>query len=199
MSAGGTRQGDGLEFPGHARPFGLGSEEQEAFADAFSALAAPLGLEGRAIVDALSHGKTLSQALGLPPELNELLYSRAHGLFEAGRQDRAEPLFRALCALDGATADNWVGYGLCLRARGAEGEAELAFATATALRPDWAVPHFHAAQVALAQDRWMRAARHLAAFGERDGGQAPAGMRREAERQTRALALRFAAADGGAA
>lgn len=177
--------------------FGLVGEEAVAFADAFAAAAEPLGLDGRRVIDALSRGGTLGDALGLPPRFVELLYSRAHGLFTAGRHDRAEPLFRALCAVDAPTADYWVGYGLCLRQRDANGEAALAFATAAALRPAWAVPQFHAAQLALAQGRWAAAAEHLDAFHDRDGAEVPDAMRREAERQSRALAIR--AGPGGAA
>lgn len=185
---------------GEASPtlFGLDGEETRAFTDAFAALAEPMGLDGRHIVAALSRGDTLGEALGLPPGFTDLLYSRAHGLFSAGRQDRAEPLFRALCVVDGRTADNWVGYGLCLRQRDEDAQATLAFATAAALRPDWAVPQFHAAQVALAQDRWAEAAAHLDAFRERDGASVPAAMRREAQRQSRALALRAGATGQGA-
>lgn len=178
--------------------FGLDGEETRAFADAFAALAAPLGIDGRRVVEALSRGDTLGQALGLPPGLDDLLYSRAHALFSAGRQDRAEPLFRALCVVDGRTADHWVGYGLCLRGRDEDGQAALAFATAAALQPGWAVPQFHAAQVALAQDRWAEAAAHLDAFHENDDASVPAGMRREAARQSRALALRAGPRGGDA-
>lgn len=193
---GASRQPRGGE--GSPSLFGLDSEETLAFAEAFTALAEPLGLDGRGIVDALSRGETLGQALGLPPRFAELLYARAHSLFSAGRHDRAEPLFRALCVIDAPTADYWVGYGLCLRQRDEDAQAALAFATAAALRPGWAVPQFHAAQLALAQERWTQAAAHLDAFHDRDDGAVPAGMRREARRQSRGLELRAEAHGDGA-
>lgn len=169
---------------------GLDAAETAVFRAVFEDLAAPLGLDGSGIVDRLSAGATLGEALDLPAGLGEVLYGRAHHLFTAGRHDRAEPLFRALCIIDGRSADHWVGYALCLRQRGEEGEAALALATAAALRPDWAVPQFHAAQSALAQDRWTAAGAHLDAFHSRIDATVPAGMCREAARQRQALDLR---------
>lgn len=183
-----TKDGDGGAL------LGLDVAETAVFRAVFADLAAPLGLDGSGIVDRLSAGATLGEALDLPAGLGEVLYGRAHHLFTAGRLDRAEPLFRTLCIIDGRTADHWVGYALCLRRRGEEGEAALSLATAAALRPDWAVPQFHAAQSALAQDRWTAAGAHLDAFQSKIDASVPVGMRREAARQRQALELRSAGA-----
>ena len=190
MPAPGVAATQDMASAGPSALFGLDAGESAAFAEAFVALARPLGLDGRQIVDALTRGETLGQALNLPHGVADLLYGRAHGLFGAGRADRAEPLFRALCVIDAPTADHWIGYGLCLRERHADGEAEIAFATAAALRPAWAIPQFHAAQLALARERWSVAAEHLAAFHRNTGPDVPPAMLREAQRQSRALALR---------
>lgn len=170
--------------------FGLDAEETAVLREAFAELATPLGVDADHILNGLGRGEPLARLLNLPSQVVELLYSRAHMFFTAGRFDRSETLFRALCALDSGVADYWVGYGVCLRRRGCVAEAELAFATAAALRPEWAVPHFHAAQIALGEAQWRRAADHLAAFAECAGPATPASMRQEADRQRRALASR---------
>jgi len=156
----------------------------------FAEASADLGLDGAHIYAALRAGRSLGVALGLPEGVTEALYGRAHTWFAAGRHDRAEPLFRALCALDGACADYWVGHGVCLHLRGANAEAGIAFATAAALRADWAVPHFHAAGLAAAEGRWGRAAEHLAAFRVRQDRDTPEALIREAGRLAAALAQR---------
>lgn len=176
--------------------FGLAADEADLLAEVFGDMAGRLGLDGRRILDALGRGETLGQALGLPPRLGEVLYGRAHTWFSAGRFDRAETLFRVLTVMDGRQADHWVGYGICLRKRDAAAEAVLAFATAAALRPDWAVPQFHAADLAASQRRWADAADHLAAFAARDSAAVPEAMRQEANRLRRGLQLRAALRDG---
>lgn len=176
--------------PARRDPFGLDPEESALLASLFVEAAADLGLDGARIYAALRAGQTLGAALGLPESVVEVLYARAHTWFAAGRSDRAEPLFRVLCALDGACADHWVGHGVCLHLRGADSEATIAFATAAALRPDWAVPHFHAAGLAVAQGGWDRAAEHLFAFRERQDRDTPEALVREAGRLAAALAQR---------
>ncbi len=184
--------GPAAEPRAEARPtlFGLDEAETEMLGALFAEAAASRGLDGAAIFASLREGATLGQALGLPPRLGEALYARAHGWFNAGRHDRAEALFRALCVLDGRDADHWVGYGVCLRMREARQEAGLAFATAAAIRPAWAVPHFHGAAVAIADERWDEARAHLQAFGRHAGTAVPEAMRGEAARLAAALNLR---------
>lgn len=171
-------------------PFGLDPEDGALLGTLFAEAAAALGLDGARIYAALREGRTLGAALGLPEGVAEALYRRAHTWFAAGRHDRAEPLFRALCALDSGSADYWVGHGVCLHLRGADAEAGIAFAAAAALRPDWAVPHFHAAGLAIARGDRASAAEHLAAFRDRQDRQTPEALIREAERLAGALAQR---------
>jgi tetratricopeptide (TPR) repeat protein len=171
-------------------PFGLDGPETARLAELCAEAAAPLGVDGARLVAEIGRGRPLGEALGLPAGLAEALYARAHTWFAAGRHDRAEALFRAVCALDGRSADAWIGYGVCLRLRGAGREAGLAVATAVALRPDWALARVHAAGLAAATGEWDLAARHLAAFAACDGPDTPSDLRREAAQLGRAMAQR---------
>jgi len=176
--------------PAGRDPFGLNPAEGDLLCQLFSAAAAPLGLDGASIYAALREGQTLGEALGFPAELADVLYLRAHTWFTAGRPDRAGALFRVLCALDGRCADYWVGHGVCLTLSGAQDEAEIAFATAAALRPDWAAPHYHAAGLAVSQGRWEAARAHLGAFHARRNPEVPERMLREVRRLEAAVARR---------
>lgn len=180
-----ARDGSGEERP---LPFGLGQAEIELLAQVLSEAAAPLGIDGAALVDGLAAGRSLGEALRLPPGLGDVLYANAHTWFAAGRPDRAEALFRALCVIQGGVADHWVGYGICLRVSDRTREASLAFATAVALRPDWAIARFHAADSAIAQADWAGGSGHLDAFEHHLGPDVPPNMRQEASRLRLAVA-----------
>lgn len=185
--------------PATGRPlFGLDEADDALLGAVFAEAAGGLGLDGARIYAALREGRTLGEALGLPSRVGEALYQRAHNWFTAGRHDRAEASFRVLCILDGRDADHWVGYGVCLRMRDNRPEAELAFATAAALRPGWAVPHFHAASLAIARERWSDADAHLRAFETCRDGPVPEAMHREAARLAGALAERRLGTPAGA-
>src|SRR5262249_2743630 len=135
-------------------------------------------------------GESLGRALALPKGLGDLLYARAYRWFSVGRADRAEPLFRALCILDEGTPDYWVGYGVCLRVRGNLEQAALAFETAARMRPDWAVPHFHATELAVHQDRLAAAEQSLASYDRLATDDLPEAIRSEIVRLRSAIALR---------
>lgn len=102
-------------------------------------------LPGRSagLVKAVDRGTSLATFLGLSPGLLEALYGRAFAFFDAGHVDRAEATFRTLCVLDGQRADHWMGLGICARLREDLDSAMVAFSTASNLRSEWAVPHFH--------------------------------------------------------
>jgi hypothetical protein len=106
----------------------------------------------------------------------------------------AERLFRALCILNERNANHWVGYGVCLRLRGHLNEAALAFEAAARLKPDWAVPHFHALELAVHRQNWDTATQHLARYDERVSDEVAEAVRAEAERLRSAVALRTAGA-----
>lgn len=121
-------------------------------------------IDGVALLQRLAAVHSFGQALGFRPGAIDFLYARAHQWFLVGRADRAEPLFRALCLLDDRVADFWVGFGVCLRLRGALEHALEAFETASRLRPTWAIPYFHMLELLVRREAWALAATQLAAF-----------------------------------
>src|SRR5262249_28652390 len=72
---------------------------------------------GRKIFNRLREGASLGEALGVSNDVIEFLYARAHRWIVVGRHEKAEPIFRVLCMLDGESADFWTGLGICLKAR----------------------------------------------------------------------------------
>ena len=174
--------------------FGLDGEDAELMAGLCGGLLQEAGIGGDQFVARLERGDDLAAALGLPAGLSEFLYARAHRWFTVDRADRAEPLFRALCVLDGQVADYWIGLGICLRLRDSLDAAALAFSTAARLRPQWAVPAFHAAELAIRNGDYGDAAGHLDRFHQTADHDIPERMGVEAARMADALQLHIAAA-----
>jgi hypothetical protein len=172
------------------RMLGLSEDEVTALGTVFVQATRVMGIEGGAIFERLRKGDSLGRALKLPRGTTDLLYARAHRWFSIGRYDRAEPLFRALCVLGERVADHWVGFGVCLRLRDNLPEAGVAFQTAAGLRPDWAVPHFHALELAMRRGDWAAATQCLSAYDQRASDALPEPIRREAERLRAVLAHR---------
>ena len=192
----GEAAAEGSENGGAVSPLGqalgLNEQELETLGTVFNETTQSMGIDGAPIFAKLRQGESLGSALGLPPGLRELLYARAHRWFSFGRVDRAEPLFRALCILAEGSADHWVGYGVCLRLRDNLDQAEFAFATAARLRTDWAIPHFHALELALHRQRWADAQAHLALYNAWVSDDTPEAIRAEVGRFRAALALKQA-------
>lgn len=184
---------------------GIDGDEMAAVNRIFSDVTAAFGIDGGPVFDRLSSGQDVAQALSVPPAVIGVLYARAHGWMSLGRIDRARTLFRALCLLDGRNADYWVGYGACLRmaqpsadvspqpdgARQYDNAAK-AFEIAALLRPDWAVPHFHALELSLYLRRWDRARASLAAYQARLTPDIPPSVAQEAQRLRKVLETRRA-------
>jgi tetratricopeptide (TPR) repeat protein len=170
--------------------FDLSGPDAALLEEACGAALVDIGIDGREFFARLNEGASLGAALGLSPAIEEQLYERAHRWFSVGRPERAEPLFRALCVASGADADYWVGLGVCLRLRDDAAGAALAFATAARLRPDWAVPAFHAAELALRAGDVEGAAAHLGRFGRLAGGETPDRMKAEARKLAQAVDFR---------
>jgi len=175
-----------------ARALGLDESDCDLLESLFVESASGLGIDAGSVFARLREGEPVAQALAIPDRAVALLYARAHAMFRAGRPDKAEVLFRALCVLDGWSADHWVGYGVCLKMRSAFDEAAVAFAAATRVRPDWAIPHFHALELSVRREDWMGAAAALAGFDQRADDAAPSAIRAEVARIRNALALRGA-------
>jgi tetratricopeptide (TPR) repeat protein len=180
-----------------ARSLGVDDNELDVLEDFFVEAATAKGASGRKIFAKLRRGATLGQAFEIPAAAVEILYSRAHRWSALGRHDRAEPVFRALCIINGASADFWTGLGICLRARSAWEEALAAFATASEQRPQWAVPHFHALELCIRRAAWTEAATELAAFEQKADAETHPALTAEAERYKKALLLRGRSSESG--
>jgi tetratricopeptide (TPR) repeat protein len=176
--------------PSLAQSLGIDDNELDLLEDFFVAAANAKGASGRKIFARLRNGATLGQALEVPDTAVEILYARAHRWSAVGRHDKAEPIFRALCIVDGQSADFRCGLGICLRARSAWDEALAAFAMASEVRPRWAVPHFHALELCIRRGDWARAATELAAFEQKADSETHPALTAEAERYKQALLLR---------
>lgn len=159
--------------------------------DMFAETAAGIGLNGRAIFARLRAGESMGQALALPAGLKDLLYARAHQWFSIGRHEKAEGLFRTLSLLDGSVADHWLGLGICLRLKRQWEQAHSAFRSAAALRPDWAIPHFHAMESFIRQGDWQSARQSAQAFSERSQSNVPPALQKEAARFQAAIDMRL--------
>lgn len=185
-----AQRGEGGAAGPLGQALGLDEKELDVLGTLFDETARSMGIDGGPIFAKLRQGQSLGSALGLPPALRELLYARAHRWFSIGRVDRAEPLFRALCILSEGSADYWVGYGVCLRLRDSLEQAEFAFATASRLRGDWAIPHFHALELALHRQQIADARQHLASYDAKATDGIPDAIKAEVARLRAALALK---------
>ena len=152
---------------------------------------------GRRIFSRLREGASLGEALGVSADMIEFLYARAHRWVVVGRHEKAEPVFRVLCVLDGESADFWTGLGICLKARAAWDEALAAFRVASQKRPDWPVAHFHALALCVRRENWSLAADELAAFDKKAGSGTSASLKSEVEKFRKVLTLRGAGAAPG--
>lgn len=184
----------------------MGDEDVAAVGRIFRDVTASFGIDGGPVFERLAAGQNIAQALSVSPAVVEALYARAHGWFSLGRVDRALTLFRALCLLDERNADYWVGYGVCLRmAQLPDGAAQSekarqldsarkAFEAAALLRPEWAIPHFHALELFLFLRRWDEARACLAAYEARMTPDIPPSIAQEVQRLRAILEARQEAA-----
>ncbi|MEN3385158.1 MAG: hypothetical protein V7608_5202 [Hyphomicrobiales bacterium] len=191
-SVSGSREGDGTSR--HPVSLGIDPDDLTALRELVIETLAPLGLDGKAVFAALADGSSFGEALGVSAGVIELIYARAHQWFVVGQIERAEALFQALCVLAPASADHWVGYGVCLKARSAFADAAHAFDRAAELRPHWAIPRFHATEVAVRTGAWAVAAETLTAFTERVDADVPPAMIHEMARVGAAIGARGGAA-----
>lgn len=186
-----------LEATALGEMFALDARDEGLLAEQLAACAAERGLQADRLIRGLAAGRSIGAALGVSPALGEALYAKAYRWCEVGRLDRALPLFRALCIVDGTVADYWAGYGLCLRTVDQPDLAELAFGMAAALRPDWALPFFHLAAVAATTGRDAESAALLDAFDARVGKLSDDPLKVEASRLRLVLASRREGGGGG--
>ncbi len=189
------KQGDALL----ARSQGIDDDGMATVARIFRDVTAAFGINGAPVFDRLASGQSLAQALSVSPAVADVMYARAHSWFSLGRVDRAQTLFRALCLLDERNADYWIGYGVCLRMAQQSDSAWKAFEIAAILRPDWAVPHFHALELSLSLRQWDRARDCLAAYDKTVTPEIPMSIVQEAQRLRGMLDVRQAVATASSA
>lgn len=170
-----------------AAMFDLSGEETSRLVRALDEALREQGVDASRFLDAFARGVPLARALGIPASALEVIYARAHQWFSIGRVDRAEPLFRALCAGDGTVADHWVGHGVCLRVLGDPQGAGLALQTAHRLRPEWAIPCFHLAELAALRGERGEALGWLRSFEANVDETTPTSMAKDARRLAGAL------------
>jgi hypothetical protein len=168
----------------------LSSDELEVVGEVFAQILSRIGVDGACIFSALRQGGSFADALALPRGVVELLYARAYRWTTIGRFDKAEALFHTLCLLDSLSADYRVGYGVCLKMSGRPEAAAAAFRAAHLCRPDWAIPHFHLADLALRCGRWPDASDALRAFEQAATPDLPAELVAQANRYRLALTLK---------
>lgn len=109
-------------------------------------------------------GEPLVRALGLPPQVVDLLYAQAFAAHESGRVLAALQMFQALTLLAPGVKDHWLGLAICLRGQDQPGAAALALDTALSLDPADPATRFHRLDLACHRGDWAAARAELAAF-----------------------------------
>ncbi len=84
-------------------------------------------------------------------------HSKGRGLWNQGRLDDAEAVYRQILAVDPRHAACWVDLGLVYEARQRWRDAEFAYRQAASVQPDSARAHNNLASVLNAQGRWVEA------------------------------------------
>lgn len=143
---------------------GLGTAELDACQALLSDLGAELTFDAGGIFAGLREGHSLEQALGLPEETADIIYSQAIAHFNAGDISSAIPLFQALTFLKPDVRDHWLGLGICARVQSQWDTAALAFQTAASLDPDGAAPMFHLCELYCQKEDWPKARSELQRF-----------------------------------
>lgn len=143
---------------------GLSPDATKVAAQIFAACTEKLGIDGDKIFQSFVATGSFKTALGVTDAAIEGLYGRAHQQFLIGQYERAEEIFRTLCALDRSRSDFWLGLGICYRVRGDDAAALRMFDRAADLVPSDAIPHFHRFDVFMRQENWDEAVQACAAF-----------------------------------
>lgn len=151
---------------------GLSADATKMAGQIFAACTAKLGIDGDKVFQSLVTTGSFKTALGVTDAAIEGLYGRAHQQFQIGQYDRAEEIFRTLCALDRSRSDFWLGLGICYRVRGDDDAAMRMFDRAATLVPSDAVPQFHRFNVFMLQENWAEAAKACALFEANSDGSA---------------------------
>lgn len=122
------------------------------------------GLDLQALFRRVMAGESLGRALGLPPQVVDLLYAQAFAAHEAGRGLAALQMFQALTVLAPGVKDHWLGLAICLRGQDQPGAAALALDTALSLDPSDPATRFHRIDLACHRGDWATARAELMAY-----------------------------------
>lgn len=117
------------------------NEEERAMAQTLAGTASAL-LENGVL--------TLAEIRGVSHDQLEAVYRVGFGLYNAGKYDDAEKLFRFLCVFQHTDPKYWVAMGAVRAARKNYAEAVKAYATASMFDCNLPKPHYYAAQCFLA-------------------------------------------------
>lgn len=139
-------------------------------AQVFAACTDKLGVNGGKIFQSFVQTGSFKDAFGVSDAAIEALYARAHQQFTIGQYDRAEEIFRTLCALDRQRSEFWLGLGICYRVRGEDDAALRMFDRAANLAPDEAIPQFHKLDLFMRQEDWTKAATACRAYEAKADG-----------------------------
>lgn len=148
---------------------GVDADSLPAFRELFMGNAAALGLDGAVFLESLERTGSFNEALGADEPLLKKLYAHAYRTLQIGQFERARDLFFVLCALDGATMDHWLGYGICLKSSGQIRLALMALQFAARLAPVSPAPHLHLLELFIREQRWDEAQLALNRFDETAG------------------------------
>jgi tetratricopeptide (TPR) repeat protein len=111
--------------------------------------AEPTPVDMQAATQAVLAGQSLTEHLGLPEEVNSVLYAAAVSHYEAGQYPQAISMLMKLTPLAPRMPDAWALLGNCMMKEGRFPEALEAWSLALHLKPSYAAAH-QVARTALA-------------------------------------------------
>lgn len=106
-------------------------------------------------------GGTLKDVKGLDDAQMETLYALGFNLYQAGKSEDAEKVFRLLTLLDYSVLKYWLGFGASMQAQKKFDEAAQAYAMATILDIHDPRSQYHAAECFIAMGDKVKAGQAL--------------------------------------
>ena len=125
--------------------------------------AEPTPVDMQAATQAVMAGQSLTEYLGLPEEVNRVLYAAAVNHYEATRYQEAIAMLMKLTPLDPRNPDAWALLGNCMMKEARFPEALEAWSLALHLKPSYTAAH-QVARTALALKDKLTAAVALMAM-----------------------------------
>lgn len=115
-------------------------------------------VSGEKIVDMarafIEEGGTIGMVRGFSDTDLEEFYSAAYALYDHGKYEKAQTLFRFLCLHDHLRKRNWMGFGATCQVQQKFNDAVTAYSVAVMLdhRDPW--PHLHAGECYMSVRNW---------------------------------------------